>query len=322
MGKRKIISQLPHEIIVNILSRLPVKTLLRSNCVCKPWRSLISDPHFARLQLIQLQKNSNVNLHQVLLSSNPLVSMDYEAYNGGEDESKVMSELEYPAAMKKDSDYDVDLVGSCDGLVCLLLDDEEFISWNPSTRESRALPETTSVLDATFSYGLGYDFSTDDYKLVRVCCPINVSDQTKVEILSLKTNIWRATSHLPTGIEVNGNGIFLNGSLHWLAKKVISQTKIVIIVSFSLAEEKFQEVVAAPDHLEENNVAVLGISGDCLCLFFECNEGLYEGWLRKEYGVKSSWTRLFSNPVDPLPGYKILAECIVPHKNWESSDRT
>ncbi|XWS13371.1 hypothetical protein CRYUN_Cryun36dG0031900 [Craigia yunnanensis] len=211
MGKRKTLSQLPHDIIVNILSRLPVKSLIRSRCVCKPWRSLISDPQFAKMQLVPSQKNSHVNLHRALLSTSPLVSIDYKAYSGDEDDSKVISGLEYPTAMKKDSDYDVDLVGSCDGLVCLLLDDEEFILWNPSTKESKALLELSYVLDGTFSYGLGYDFSTDDYKLVKVCCPDNVSEGTKVQVLSLKTNIWRGTSDLPTGIEVNGIGIFLNG---------------------------------------------------------------------------------------------------------------
>ena len=48
----------------------------------------------------------------------------------------------------------------------------------------------------------------------------------------------------------------------------------------------------------------LGVSGDCLCLFIEYGENFYEGWLIKEFGVKSSWTRLFSSPVDLWPEYK------------------
>ncbi|PHT90057.1 hypothetical protein T459_05170 [Capsicum annuum] len=36
----------PKEIIFDILSRLPVKTLLRFRCVCKQWRKLISKPNF------------------------------------------------------------------------------------------------------------------------------------------------------------------------------------------------------------------------------------------------------------------------------------
>ncbi|KAK6266054.1 hypothetical protein QUC31_016891 [Theobroma cacao] len=92
--------------------------------------------------------------------------------------------------------------------------------------------------------------------------------------------------------------------MHWLARRVSSRTKIV---SFDLAEEKFQEVVPQPARMDENHYVAtmgLGVWGDCLSLFIECAENLYEGWFMKEHGVKSSWTRLFSSPVDPLPGFK------------------
>src|SRR4051812_15081950 len=39
---------LPFEIVVEILSRLPVKFLLQLQCVCKSWKSLISNPKFAK----------------------------------------------------------------------------------------------------------------------------------------------------------------------------------------------------------------------------------------------------------------------------------
>lgn len=37
---------IPMEIVADILSRLPVKSLLRFKSVCKQWQSLISDPKF------------------------------------------------------------------------------------------------------------------------------------------------------------------------------------------------------------------------------------------------------------------------------------
>lgn len=191
------VSQLPHDIIANILSRLPVKCLLRSKCVCKPWRSLISDPQFAKLHLAQSQKDSNIDPHRTLLSTNPLLSIDLEAYHGTEDGSNaIILELDYPAAIKKDPEYEIDFAGSCNGLVCLVVDYKDFILWNPSTRESRPLPEPKPHLrDGSFSYGLGYDFSTDDYKLLSVArgpwSPAIVSDRTTVEVFSMKTNVWR-----------------------------------------------------------------------------------------------------------------------------------
>ena len=42
---------LPYEIVVDVLSRLPVKSLMRFQCVCKSFKSLITDPSFAKKHL-------------------------------------------------------------------------------------------------------------------------------------------------------------------------------------------------------------------------------------------------------------------------------
>ena len=37
---------LPHDVVLNILTRLPVKLLIRFWCVCKSWYFAISNPNF------------------------------------------------------------------------------------------------------------------------------------------------------------------------------------------------------------------------------------------------------------------------------------
>ncbi|GFP82038.1 F-box protein at3g17710 [Phtheirospermum japonicum] len=44
-------TNIPEDIIRTILSRLPVKSLLRFRTVSKSWNTMISDPRFARLHL-------------------------------------------------------------------------------------------------------------------------------------------------------------------------------------------------------------------------------------------------------------------------------
>ncbi|XP_040369750.1 F-box protein At2g23160 isoform X2 [Rosa chinensis] len=57
-------------VIVEILSWLPAKSLLRFRCVCKAWRALISDPYFIRKHLSRI--NTKIN------SSYSLLFMDKE----------------------------------------------------------------------------------------------------------------------------------------------------------------------------------------------------------------------------------------------------
>ncbi|KAJ1265050.1 hypothetical protein BS78_08G048600 [Paspalum vaginatum] len=43
-GSRRVTAVLPDELVVDILARLPAKSICRCKCVCRAWRALISDP--------------------------------------------------------------------------------------------------------------------------------------------------------------------------------------------------------------------------------------------------------------------------------------
>ncbi|KAG7969571.1 hypothetical protein I3843_07G037100 [Carya illinoinensis] len=64
---------LPEPVVVEILLRLPVKSLLRFRCVSKRWRSLISDPRFAKSHFRQASERSQ----RLLISSrSEILSLD------------------------------------------------------------------------------------------------------------------------------------------------------------------------------------------------------------------------------------------------------
>lgn len=112
------VSALPDEIIADVLSRLPVKSLMRFRCVCKSWRTLISNPQFIKMHLNRVNQDVNGCCKRVLLSSLPLRSVDYEARNNDVDDVSVVLDFltrvpEYAAA--------VEIAGSCNGLVCLVM---------------------------------------------------------------------------------------------------------------------------------------------------------------------------------------------------------
>ncbi|XP_057456556.1 F-box protein At3g07870-like [Lotus japonicus] len=51
MVKGVSFGDLPSHIIGHILLRLPIKSIFICKCVCRSWKTLISDPHFAKLHL-------------------------------------------------------------------------------------------------------------------------------------------------------------------------------------------------------------------------------------------------------------------------------
>ncbi|KAJ4965268.1 hypothetical protein NE237_017117 [Protea cynaroides] len=54
-SRRRIASDLPQELVMEILVKLPVKSLVRFKCVSKDWFTTISDPLFAEAQLQQVK---------------------------------------------------------------------------------------------------------------------------------------------------------------------------------------------------------------------------------------------------------------------------
>ena len=83
------------------------------------------------------------------------------------------------------------------------------------------------------------------------------------------------------------------------------------IVAFDLAQEMFEEAVQ-PDYGAVDYERVLGVLQGWLCVM--CN---YQGvradvWVLKEFGVRASWTKLFSIPYldDPLWFHYSVPLCI------------
>ncbi|KAL3567716.1 hypothetical protein D5086_030367 [Populus alba] len=259
-------SRLPQEIIVDILTYLPAKSLIRFKCVCRSWRSLISDPQFSKLHLKRAYEDESMNRQRLLVATDPLYSVDFEAASDG-DNGNALVKLPYPNAESHKDSFAVGLfLGSCDGIVCILDEVDNVVLWNPSTRESKKLPGPSSFLNKDFSTGLGYDSSTDDYKMVIASSATATgSDQIMVEVFTLKTNTWRTVQGSLSGITLGGRyeGVFWNGALLWLGKQEGGAAHdLDVIVPFDIEEEKFMEAVPLPNHFY---TAFLSISGNCLC---------------------------------------------------------
>lgn len=63
----------------------------------------------------------------------------------------------------------IEIVGSCNGLLCIVERGITLIIYNPSTRKLNTLPRLADLIKQerfVQKYAFGYDESTDDYKVV------------------------------------------------------------------------------------------------------------------------------------------------------------
>ncbi|KAK9160751.1 hypothetical protein Syun_007092 [Stephania yunnanensis] len=276
-------SSLPQEIIEGILSRLPVKSLLRFRCVSKSWHKLIADPNFIKIHLNQANLNNNI---KIMLKSDFICSVD----NNEVCDQIVNLHHPFEAPIRG-----AEILGSCNGLVCIKSDKEVIWLWNPSTREHKKLPEIpVEFSGSNFSivYGFGYDPITDDYKVVRVYSYDDDDDvrHSEVKVYLLSLNSWKVIPDIPYESYYRA-GRLLNGALHWVATRCNALDESSLIISFDIGDEVFREVPLPEfeDGKGQVNVAVLA---GCLCILRHCKLHL-EVWVMKRYGVGESWTRLF-----------------------------
>ncbi|XP_031116708.1 putative F-box protein At1g47790 [Ipomoea triloba] len=151
-------SNIPNEIIPHILLQLPVKAVIRCQCVCKQWRSLIDDSDF---------KLSYSGQRRVIILSLDSKSQDYNWNSRFLGHELPFGEAAYPLINRASDKYPVSSLCSCNGFV-LLMAERDILLWNPSTRcltkvlESPYPEESNLVLLG----GLCYDSCTRDYKAV------------------------------------------------------------------------------------------------------------------------------------------------------------
>ncbi|PIN11152.1 hypothetical protein CDL12_16259 [Handroanthus impetiginosus] len=291
------ILNLPEEIIAEILSRLPVKSLLKFRCVSKSWCSLISSEHFIKAHLKISKRDTNLTRHKIIstilqpcyslkqCSLQPLISgLLSEAV-----------EFDYPM---KDPNNAVRIVGCCNGLVCIAINGKYFFLWNPSTRKYKKLPDVDDGMKRGLfitKYGFGFDESNDDYKVFGILSGFCKARryETMVKIYSLKSNSWTRIDAFNDGLPFDDVGKFVSGKLHWGRKFGLNSKWD--IVYFDLESELCGKI-KQPNYVESGFSPSLAALGGSLCVLCDYPQSSVDVWVMKQYGVSESWSKMVSIP--------------------------
>ncbi|KAM7466473.1 hypothetical protein LguiB_014035 [Lonicera macranthoides] len=202
------------DILFTIFLKLPVKSVVCGRCVCKSWRQSLFDPHFIKMHVNRTNQDHQSHEKLFLMSSsNSFYSVDLETSN-----AKAV-----PRNFPSKSTIDIEIVGSCNGLLCLFVPARKqpsryeqllkLVLWNPSTGDYKNLPAVDPSVQNSHTVGFGYDVSLDDYKMVRIC---EIDSKYRVDMYSLKANSWKIIGNLPDLTEILNHpqpGFCLNGPM-------------------------------------------------------------------------------------------------------------
>nr|GLL33368.1 F-box/kelch-repeat protein At3g23880-like [Ipomoea trifida] len=303
------LSKIPNEIILHILLQLPMKAVIRCQCVCKQWRSLIDDSDF---------KLSYRGERRVIFLSLGSKSQDYNwnskflVRSTSHDSCLQMHELPfgeaaYPLIRASDGEYPVRSLCSCNGFVLLMAVRDIFL-WNPSTRC------LMKVLEYPYPYlevrvilgGLCYDSCTRDYKVVLSIDPRRLFGIPFVISASLHHKEWRLV-HFPYNLNSARGSVEFRNTFHWWANDIKDlHFSGSLIVYFDPVRDEFK-ILSTPGLRQNFSIVGLGVIDDCLsmaCMVHKeekFNTTTLQIWIMKEYGIHESWMTAFAIQMPQLP---------------------
>ena len=122
------------DVLIEILSKLPVNSLMRFSVVCKRWHALIKVPTFISNHL----KNRENVAHLLISHRDKLTNKRLVSIFTNDNLDKFVTQHIPP--FFKESFGHIRLIGPCNGIVCLYRFPDNIALWNPLIREFKTLP--------------------------------------------------------------------------------------------------------------------------------------------------------------------------------------
>ncbi|CAL9005921.1 unnamed protein product [Prunus brigantina] len=255
------IGDLPLEILIDILSRLPVNSICCMRCVSKAFLKTVDDPslattHMRRRFLTTCSITTTEVPRLVFLDESPFVKYDvlyplkYDGHNLlTKSKQAIVSYFRSRRRFYWATFVFCNLFGFTalnpehersrftglnleHGRSCLLV--------NPFKGEVLMLPSASDVQVPSNSlcdvdwYGMGFDNITNSFKIVRVST--NRKDYMAAEVLVLGTSSWRELPTVPPCFPTCKSA-YAHGDMHWLVHGDGGSS--VCILSFDFQKEEF-----------------------------------------------------------------------------------
>ncbi|XP_076897979.1 F-box/kelch-repeat protein At3g06240-like [Bidens hawaiensis] len=278
---------LPSSLMLDVFSRLAVKSVIYCKCVCKRWRDLVSDPYFVHLHLSRSREALIINEfeNQEFYKRRQPGSLTW-LENEHEHELKIthrVKSLNLNRGARLEG-FRIVQLGSVNGLVSCWCSHDYICIFNPVLEEYITLPIPRLNWEPWFYfYGFGAS-KAGEYKMVRICGRKVYEDYVvEVDVYTLGTLHWRLVAQITLIEQVVPDipfctpcaGVFSNGHVYFLLGKEI--------YDFDLNTETFELFPSPPaveGHEQESN-HMLGVLKGRLSRVSWCFSQL-EVWVMKE----------------------------------------
>ncbi|EOA19634.1 hypothetical protein CARUB_v10002984mg [Capsella rubella] len=253
--KRISIVDLPEDLVVEIISRVPALSLVGLRSTCKKSNALINDESLAKKHYTNAPRQSLIIM--LIASRVYLVSVDLHKIDNNKVKITTQFSLKDPLY---DSFKEVDIrnIFHCDGLLLCTTRDNRLVVWNPCLRETKWIRPRSFYYKTFDIFALGKS-SCNKYKILRMdqfnhTCPVFLD----YEIYDFTSNLWRVGGKITSEWFIprwSDRGMYVNGNTYWLAstKDIMSD---IFLLGFDFSTEKFTKVSLPGDQLSYHVVSL------------------------------------------------------------------
>ncbi|XP_059652377.1 F-box/kelch-repeat protein At3g23880-like [Cornus florida] len=234
------INRLPGDIMIDILSRLPVKFVIRGSAVCKNWHSMVKTPSFVCKYFNHCTNSIRLFVYHFDAHAGSFYFSIYD------DETLAGSPPAYRDVVV-DMPHHLEM-SLYDGIFCMSNRSSRCALWNQATREFRALPILPEVLGRCVmdTFGFGLDPTTQDYKVVLIW--VTVDEYEEKRWLAAKTAVYTLSSDSWRDLDVSipcpwifppVSNTCIDGVFHWFG---VDNERKPLILSFDMGSDSFGEI--------------------------------------------------------------------------------
>ncbi|XP_045829141.1 F-box protein CPR1-like [Trifolium pratense] len=277
-----------------ILSKLPLKSLIRFRCVRKSWSVLFQNSYF-----MDMFRRNFLSKDHSYYNDTSLLLYHFAPWDDGNYEPSALYSLfgeRFEKTVKIDwpnlyqVPYYFNIYGSVsvNGIFCIedigrvgsigqgcnIEELGRIALWNPATDECKVIPPSPFPFESPCwdplieFHGFGYCQGSDDYKVIRhlTFFPRTDGDREETwkdgyheslwEIYCLKYNSWRKLDlDMPTQF-AGGAGVYTDGVCHWWGESESQNDVEVYLVSFYLNNETFVKT-SIPSNMDYIDSAIV-----------------------------------------------------------------
>lgn len=259
-------AQIPDEVLIRVLSFLPLRMLFQLRVVCKRWSGMIQSSDFNRMCVDV--KSPAMAAHPAICYVYNRVGFRWAIYDNEERQWQLMPDLSNRSEDDRIKKREIYVASR--GLLCLLeVGNVDLINsltvWNPLTNHETEVPRFLSAWSFPLVRIMFHDARTNSYKLILAGNQNYHPEDARysaTEVFDSARGEWAEGGKLLPSLRFPfSNGAFCNGAVYYFASRPMTMYDILLV--YDVGENEWSEI----KHIVPSNTY-------CTPYLFECDGNL------------------------------------------------